>query len=45
VHALISGIGPEPDKESVPEGVAADGMGNVFGTETTANDLKKYVKK
>jgi hypothetical protein len=45
VHALIPGIGPEPDKESVPEGVAADGMGNVFGTETTANDLKKYVTK
>ena len=45
VHALIPGIGPEPDKESVPEGVAADGMGNVFGTESTANDLKKYVTK
>jgi streptogramin lyase len=45
VHALIPGIGPEPDKESVPEGVAADAMGNVYGAETTANDLKKFVKK
>ena len=45
VQALIPGIGPEPDKESVPEGVAADSMGNVYGAETSANDLKKLVKK
>ena len=45
VQALILGAGPEPDKESVPEGVAADAMGNVYGAETTANDLKKFVKK
>ena len=45
VQALIPGIGPEPDKESVPEGVAADAMGNVYGAETSANDLKKFVKK
>ena len=45
VHALIPGIGPEPDKESVPEGVAADAAGNVYGAETSANDLKKFVKK
>ena len=45
MHALIPGVGPEPDKESVAEGVAADAMGNVYGAETTANDLKKYVKK
>ena len=42
---LIPGIGPEPDKESVPEGVAADALGNVYGAETSANDLKKFVKK
>jgi streptogramin lyase len=45
VQALIPGVGPEPDKETVPEGVAADAMGNVYGAETSANDLKKYVKK
>jgi hypothetical protein len=45
VQALIPGVGPEPDKESVPEGVAADAMGNVYGAETSANDLKKFVKK
>jgi 6-bladed beta-propeller len=45
VQALIPGIGPEPDKESVPEGVAADARGNVYGAETSANDLKKFVKK
>src|SRR5262249_124360 len=45
VQALILGAGPEPDKESVPEGGAADAMGNVYGAETTANDLKKFVKK
>jgi len=45
VHALIPGIGPEPDKESVAEGVAADAMGNVYGAETNANHLKKFVKK
>ena len=45
VHALIPGVGTEPDKESVPEGVAADTMGNVYGAETSANDLRKFVKK
>jgi streptogramin lyase len=45
VQALIPGVGSEPDKESVPEGVAADAMGNVYGAETSANDLKKFVKK
>jgi streptogramin lyase len=45
VHALIPGIGPEPDKESVPEGVAADAAGNIYGAETSANALKKYIKK
>ena len=45
VHALIPGIGPEPDKETVPEGVAADAIGNIYGAETSANDLTKYVKK
>jgi sugar lactone lactonase YvrE len=45
VRALIPGIGPEPDKESVPEGVAADAAGNVYGAETSSESLQKYVKK
>lgn len=45
VRAHILGIGPEPDKESVPEGVAADAAGNVYGAETTSENLLKYVKK
>ena len=45
VRALIPGIGPEPDKESVPEGVAADAQGNVYGAETSAENLQKYVRK
>lgn len=45
VRAHIPGVGPEPDKESVPEGVAADAAGNVYGAETTAENLLKYVKK
>jgi sugar lactone lactonase YvrE len=45
VRAHIPGVGPEPDKESVPEGVAADKEGNVYGAETTKESLQKYVKK
>ena len=41
----VVGAGPEPDKESVPEGVAADAMGNIDGAVTTANDLKKFVEQ
>ncbi len=44
VRAFIPGIGTEPDKESVPEGVAADADGNVYGAETTAENLQKYVR-
>ena len=45
VRALIPGVGPEPDKESVPEGVAADAQGIIYGAETSAANLLKYVKK
>lgn len=45
VRALIPGSGPEPDKESVPEGVAADAQGNVYGAETTREALQKYVRR
>ena len=45
VRALIPGVGPEPDKESVPEGVAADPSGVIYGAETSAANLLKYVRK
>ena len=45
VRALIPGVGPEPDKESVPEGIAADAQGIIYGAETSAANLLKYVKK
>ncbi|HKA40484.1 MAG TPA: hypothetical protein VKF40_00715 [Burkholderiales bacterium] len=41
----IPGIGPEPDKEVVPEGVAADPAGNIFGGQTSTNGLTKYARK
>ena len=45
VRALIPGSGPEPDKESVPEGVAADAQGNIYAAETTKESLQKYVRR
>ena len=45
VRALIPGVGPAPDKESVPEGVAADAAGVIYGAETSAANLLKYVRK
>jgi len=45
VRALIPGVGPAPDKESVPEGVAADAAGAIYGAETSAANLLKYVRK
>ena len=45
VRALIPGVGPAPDKESVPEGVAADAAGVIYGAEISAANLLKYVRK
>ena len=45
IRALIPGVGPEPDKETVPEGVAADTTGNIYGGQTSGSGLTKYVKK
>lgn len=45
IRALIPGVGPEPDKETVPEGVAADATGNVFGGQTSSSGLTKYVRQ
>jgi hypothetical protein len=41
VSAFITEPGPNPN---MPEGVAADDQGNVFGGFTTAQTLKKFVK-
>lgn len=45
VRALIPGVGAEPDKESVPEGIAADPSGVIYGAETSGSNLLKYVKQ
>lgn len=43
VRSHIPGVGPEPDKEDVPEGVAADGKGAIFGAEVAHQRVTKYV--
>lgn len=35
VKAVISGLGPDKENQSVGEGVAADAMGNVYWSETS----------
>jgi 6-bladed beta-propeller protein len=45
VRALIPGSGPEPDKEAVPEGVAADAGGNLYGAEVALKNLTRYVRQ
>jgi hypothetical protein len=45
VRTLIPGSGPEPDKEIVPEGVAADARGNIYGAEVALKDVTRYVRQ
>jgi streptogramin lyase len=45
VKVMIPGVGPEPEKENVPEGVAADGQGNIYGAEVALKNVAKYVRK
>jgi hypothetical protein len=45
VWTLIPGNGPEPDKETVPEGVAADARGNIYGAEVALKNVTRYVKR
>ena len=45
IRAMIPGVRSEPDKEVVPEGVAADTAGNIYGGQTSTAGLTKYVKK
>jgi streptogramin lyase len=45
VKVMIPGVGPEPDKENVPEGIAPDAKGNIYGAEVALKNLTKYVRK
>jgi DNA-binding beta-propeller fold protein YncE len=45
VRAMIPGSGSEPDKEHVPEGIAADARGNIYGAEVALKDVIRYVRR
>ncbi|MEQ1772599.1 MAG: peptidyl-alpha-hydroxyglycine alpha-amidating lyase family protein [Burkholderiales bacterium] len=45
VTSHIPGVGSEPDKENVPEGIAADGKGVIYGAEVALKSVSKYVRK
>ena len=42
VRVMIPGVGPEPEKENVPEGVAADAKGNIYGAEVAQRSVTKF---
>ncbi|HMH17747.1 MAG TPA: peptidyl-alpha-hydroxyglycine alpha-amidating lyase family protein [Burkholderiales bacterium] len=44
VATLIPGLGPDPDTQSVGEGVAADAAGNVYWAETAGMTVRKFRK-
>jgi hypothetical protein len=39
---MIPGVGPEPDKENVPEGIAVDSSGNIYGAEVALRNVTKF---
>jgi sugar lactone lactonase YvrE len=41
VRKLVPGLGADPDR-SVPEGVAADAQGNIYGAEVGGSTVTKY---
>jgi DNA-binding beta-propeller fold protein YncE len=45
VRVMIPGVGPEPEKENIPEGIASDANGNIYGAEVALRNLTKYVRK
>jgi sugar lactone lactonase YvrE len=45
VRTMIPGVGPEPDKENLPEGIAPDADGNIYGAEVAMRNLTKFVRK
>ena len=42
VRKMIPGVGPEPDKENVPEGIAVDSSGNIYGAEVALRNVTKF---
>ena len=42
VRVMIPGVGPEPEKENVPEGIATDARGNIYGAEVALKNVVKY---
>ncbi len=44
VRILIPGLGRNPESQSVGEGVAADGLGNVYWAETNGMIIRKFIK-
>ena len=44
VRSHIPGVGAEPDKENVAEGIAADGKGAIYGAEVALKSVTKYVR-
>ena len=44
VKTMIPGVGPEPEKENVPEGIATDTQGNIYGAEVALKNLTKFVR-
>ncbi|HET7766429.1 MAG TPA: peptidyl-alpha-hydroxyglycine alpha-amidating lyase family protein, partial [Burkholderiales bacterium] len=45
VRTMIPGSGPEPDKEHVPEGIAVDARGNVYGAEVALKNVVRYARQ
>ena len=45
VRAHIPAVGPEPDKENMGEGVAADGKGAIYAAEVANKSVTKYVRQ
>ncbi len=44
VRSHIPGVGAEPEKENVPEGIAADGKGAIYGAEVALKSVTKFVR-
>jgi sugar lactone lactonase YvrE len=45
VRKMIPGSGPEPDKENIPEGIAVDARGNIYGAEVALKSVTRYVRQ
>lgn len=45
VRSHIPGVGPDPDKEDMGEGVAADGKGAIYAAEVARKSVTKYVRQ